>query len=201
MVTLLHYGCGNIQACANIYKRLGIPTQIAATAEDLRGATKLVLPGVGAFDWAMGKLNASGMRDALDELVLGQKTPVLGICVGMQMLARESEEGRLPGLGWIDARVSRFTSADSRMSLPHMGWNDVTPRHDVPLFRSLVHPRFYFLHSYRVEVADASDVLAVADYHGEFPAAMGRGHVFGVQFHPEKSHQWGVGLMQAFAEL
>src|SRR5258707_15821295 len=125
MITIINYGLGNVQAFANLYKRLNIPTAIATSAPDFRDATKLILPGVGAFDHAMELLDASGMRATLDDLVLNRRVPVLGICVGMQILARGSDEGQLAGLGWIDARVRRFASLKKdELLLPHMGWND-----------------------------------------------------------------------------
>ena len=130
MITIINYGLGNVQAFANLYKRLNIPTAVATAAPDFKGATKLILPGVGAFDHAMELLDASGMRGTVDDLVLNQGMPILGVCVGMQILARSSEEGKLAGLGWIDGRVRRFDEKTLRQParLPHMGWNDVVPK-------------------------------------------------------------------------
>ncbi len=202
MITLVNYGLGNIQAFANIYKRLNIPFEVAQTSEELAGAQKIILPGVGAFDWAMSRLEESGMRACLDELVLNRKRPVLGICVGMQMMARCSEEGELPGLGWIDAEVRRFDESAfcQKTRLPHMGWNDVSPVETKSLFNSIDSPQFYFLHSYYFAPSNSVDVLATTDYNGSFTSAVQVGHMFGVQFHPEKSHQWGVQLLKNFAE-
>jgi len=202
MVTLVDYGLGNIQAFAHIYQRLNIPVEVAKTADQLAKAEKLVLPGVGAFDWAMTRLNDSGLRDTLDELVLRQRVPVLGVCVGMQMMAHRSEEGELPGLGWIDAEVLRFDPAQiGETPLPHMGWNDVRPAATDSLFRGIEAPRFYFLHSYCIAPRQPADVLATARYGSDFTAAVRSGHVFGTQFHPEKSHQWGIDLLRNFAEF
>lgn len=203
MITIVNYGVGNVQAFANIFHRLGIPHRLASTAAELEGATQLILPGVGAFDWAMQRLSDSGMRSRLDSLVVDQRVPVLGVCVGMQMLARGSDEGQLPGLGWVPASVRRFdeTRFDQKTRLPHMGWNDVHPQADHPLFREMTAPRFYFLHSYYFQPDTEDTVVATADYMGPFAAAVGAGHIFGVQFHPEKSHQWGVQLLKNFAEL
>lgn len=204
MITLVHYGLGNIQAFVNIYKRLNLPVQVAGTAAELAGADKLILPGVGAFDWAMKRLAASGMREVLDDLVLHRGRPILGICVGMQIMANRSEEGVLPGLGWIAAEVRKFApaSAEQRLQLPHMGWNDVTPRGDGGLFAHLeVGARFYFLHSYYFLPHDPERILATTDYHGPYASSVCAGNIYGVQFHPEKSHGWGIQLLKNFAEL
>lgn len=202
MIAIVDYGVGNVQAIENIYRRLQVPVTRARTAEDLASAERLVLPGVGAFDWAMERLDASGMRATLDDLVLRQGRPVLGICVGMQMMAAASEEGRLPGLGWIDGQVKKLdeTFLAKGTRLPHMGWNDVVCAKD-PLFAHLeTGARFYFLHSFYFAAREPGDVLATADYGGVFPCAVRRGRIRGVQFHPEKSHSWGVQLLKNFAE-
>jgi glutamine amidotransferase len=203
MVTLVDYGIGNIQAFANIFRHLHHDVSIARTETELASATRLVLPGVGAFDWAMERLDASGMRPTLDDLVVKRGVPVLGVCVGMQMMARRSDEGVRPGLGWIDADVRRFDDARStaRTWLPHMGWNDVRPVADSAIFRGIELPRFYFLHSYYVAPADASLVSATTDYAGVFASAVSAGNVHGVQFHPEKSHGWGIQLLSNFSAL
>ena len=203
MITLVDYGLGNIQAFANIYRRLNIAVVVADTADKLARAEKIILPGVGAFDWAMTLLNESGMRACLDNLVLVQKRPVLGVCVGMQMMARSSDEGELPGLGWLDAEVKRFDEARflQQTHLPHMGWNDVQPCAMGCLFKGISAPRFYFLHSYYFAPANPDDVLAVTDYNGTYASAVRSGNIFGTQFHPEKSHQWGIALLKNFAEL
>lgn len=203
MITLVDYGLGNVRAFINIYRRLNIGVQVARTADELATAERIILPGVGAFDWAMTRLNDSGMRVCLDDLVLKQKRPVLGVCVGMQMMARRSDEGSLPGLGWLDAEVRRFDEArfTQKTHLPHMGWNDVEPRESASLFQGMVEPRFYFLHSYYMAPADPANVLAVTEYNGAFTSAVRAENVFGTQFHPEKSHHWGIQLLKNFAEL
>lgn len=199
-VTLVDYGLGNIRAFANIYERLNVPVQIGSTSDVIRSAKRLILPGVGAFDWAMNRLNQSGLRDVLDEMVLERQTPVLGVCVGMQMMGNSSDEGSEPGLGWFDATVSRFdVAASTDTPLPHMGWNDVKPLSADSLFRGINSPRYYFLHSYCVVPADDRDRLATASYAGIFTAAIQKGVMFGTQFHPEKSHGWGIDLLQNFA--
>lgn len=203
MITLVDYGLGNIQAFANIYKRLNISVRIARTADQLADATKLILPGVGAFDWAMTRLNASGMRECLDRLVKDEGRPVLGVCVGMQMMARRSEEGELDGLGWVGGEVLKVDSSGlmAKTRLPHMGWNDVRPLQGASLFTGIESPRFYFLHSYYFKTDLPSNVLATTCYGIEFASAIKAENVYGTQFHPEKSHRWGVDLLKNFAEL
>ena len=204
MICIVDYGLGNIRAFSNVYKRLGIEACTARTAAQLGSASKLILPGVGAFDHAMELLQASGMRETLDELVVARRIPVLGVCVGMQILGRRSDEGRRPGLGWVpgEVRAMAARAGIESLPLPHMGWNDVRPTPDARLFSALDEdPRFYFLHSYYFECERSSDVAATADYGGDFCCAVEAGNVFGVQFHPEKSHHFGVGVLRAFAEI
>ena len=207
MIVIIDYGLGNIQAFVNIYKRLNVPVTIASSVEDLKEfdeSGNIILPGVGAFDWAMSRLDESGMRRRLDELVLNRCRPVLGVCVGMQIMARSSDEGTAQGLGWIDAEVNRFSdvSPTQRATLPHMGWNDVSPLEGDCIFRGMTSgARFYFLHSYYFSPNREKDVLAVTDYNGSYTSSVRSNNIFGVQFHPEKSHQWGIKLLQNFAEL
>lgn len=204
MIHIIDYGLGNIQAFLTMYKRLDIPCVRARMPRDLEGAERLILPGVGAFDHAMELLEASGMRPELEFLVQERKTPVLGICVGMQMLAEGSDEGELPGLAWVRGRVRSFESlpAAHHLPRPHMGWNDVNPRRSSPLFKDLEQDaRFYFLHSYYFECSDQDSTAATADYGEPYACAVNAGHVWGVQFHPEKSHHWGAQLLKNFAEM
>lgn len=204
MMTIVDYGLGNVLAFATVYKRLNVPVTVAKTASDLQQASRIILPGVGSFDHAMELLDASGMRTCLDERVREAGVPVLGICVGMQIIAESSEEGRLRGLGWIRGRVRKFDA--SRLAhkphLPHMGWNDVRAVKHSALFEQLdAQASFYFLHSYYFECAAADDVLAVSNYGGEFSCAVSSNNVYGVQFHPEKSHRFGTQLLKNFSEL
>lgn len=204
MITLIDYGVGNMNAFVNVYKRVDVPVKIAKTAEDLIGAEKLILPGVGHFDHAMEQLNKSGMREFLDELVLEKHIPVIGICVGMQMMANESEEGNLEGLKWIDAKVKKFDESKINLitKLPHMGWNDVKPVKDLELFKGLENDSiFYFLHSYYFQCNNQQDVMAVSYYGGEFASAAHHENIYGIQFHPEKSHHYGEILLHNFAKL
>ena len=202
MIAILDYGLGNIKAFANIYRELNIPFQIARDRSALLAADRIILPGVGHFDHAMQRLNGSGMREALDEAIVFHRKPVLGVCVGMQMLARSSEEGAEPGLGWIDGTVSRigFPVETTRGLLPHMGWSTISACAEEPLLRGLDAERgFYFLHSYQFVCNDRADVIATADYAMPFDCAVRRGNVYGVQFHPEKSHGNGICLLKNFA--
>ena len=204
MITIINYGLGNILAFVNVYNSLGIPVKIARCAADLENATKLILPGVGSFDHAMVLLQRSGMRSTLEDLVLSQAVPVLGVCVGMQILAATSEEGKLRGLAWINGGVRRFesTSAEKPIRLPHMGWNDVNPVGSSALFAGLTGDRrFYFLHLYYFHCDDKENILAQSEYGKTFSCAVQLKNVFGVQFHPEKSHHSGTQLLKNFAEM
>ena len=204
MITIINYGLGNIRAFVNVYNQLNIPINIATHRDDLKTATKVILPGVGAFDYAMQRLEQSGMRQTLDEIVLHRHVPVLGICVGMQILACSSEEGRLPGLGWIDGEVKRFNppSLSNSICVPHMGWNNIKLLKKNGLLQGFdLDARLYFLHSYYFQSHRNEDIIATTDYCKEFACAVNSGNVFGVQFHPEKSHQWGIRLLENFSKV
>lgn len=208
MISIVDYGLGNVQAFANIYKRLDLPCMIVKNAEELLQASRIILPGVGSFDWAIELLENSGMRKTLDEMVINRAVPVLGVCVGMQIMAERSDEGKLPGLGWIkEAEVKRFDFSQEldnghiRNRLPHMGWNDVKPTSFDTLFKNLINPQFYFLHSYYFLPNIPQLVLAQSDYGIQFVSAIAQNNIMGVQFHPEKSHHWGVELLRNFSEI
>jgi glutamine amidotransferase len=203
MIRIVDYGLGNILAFQNMYKRLNVEVAVAKTAGDLASATRIILPGVGAFDHAMELLDQSGMRPTLTELVMDRKMPVIGICVGMQILAKASDEGTRPGLGWIDGQVRHFGALEGQnLLVPHMGWNDVRPTPGNRLFENLeTDARFYFLHSFFFECAQAADVAAAANYGIDFACAVRHDNIHGVQFHPEKSHHFGAQLLKNFAEL
>jgi glutamine amidotransferase len=206
MIALIDYGLGNISAFLNVYKRLHVPVMIASKREDIRKASKLILPGVGHFDKAMTLFNDSGMRDEVEASVVSRNVPILGVCVGMQMLAHSSDEGASSGLGWIDGRVKVFSEEQRNVTaspLPHMGWNDVAPDVTSPLFRDFDanDTRFYFLHSYFFDCFDrARSCVGSTNYRGEFCCAVNEKNVYGVQFHPEKSHGYGERLLKNFAE-
>lgn len=204
MIVIVDYGLGNIKAFSNMYKRMNIEARVARSADDLRDAERIILPGVGHFDHAMELLDASGMRQALDDAALDRRIPILGICVGMQILAEGSDEGRRAGLGWIPGRVRSLKNLplSSATPLPHMGWNDVRPVDGSGLFAGLESDaRFYFLHSFYFQPSNDNASDAVANYGADFACAVGSANVKGVQFHPEKSHHWGARLLKNFAEL
>lgn len=203
MIGIIDYGVGNIKAFANIYKNLNIPFKIVKDISEFENITKLILPGVGSFDHAMISLQNSGMREKLDELVLEKKIPVIGICVGMQMLAKSSEEGTLNGLGWIDGIVKKFDKSKIKNApLPHMGWNNLKIEKKNKIFDNLEeNPRYYFLHSYYFECENKEDVIATATYGEKFDCMINHKNIYGIQCHPEKSHHNGMQLLKNFGEL
>jgi glutamine amidotransferase len=203
MIAIIDYGSGNVSAIANIYKQLRIPHVVTADHGEIADADRYILPGVGAFDRVITDLENRGLRKILDEQVLERKKKVLGICIGMQILADSSEEGELPGLGWIPGRIRQIdeTLIRSKPKLPHMGWNSITPQRATPIFQNLDLDRgFYFLHSYFFDAANREDVLATVEYGASLPCAVSRSNVFGMQFHPEKSHSNGMSVFRNFAE-
>ncbi|WP_299430987.1 imidazole glycerol phosphate synthase subunit HisH [uncultured Maribacter sp.] len=204
MIKIVNYGSGNIQAILNIYKQLNIDCFVANTPEELKDATKLILPGVGAFDETMDQLIKSGFKKELDRLVIEEKTPVIGICVGMQILAKKSEEGILDGLGYIDAEVKKFdiNTFTEKPYLPHLGWNSINPIRNHEIFNNIDFEKgFYFLHTYYFSCLSKEDTLATTNYGNQFSSAVNYDNVFGMQFHPEKSHSNGIQLFKNFANL
>jgi len=204
MITIIDYGLGNIKAFVNVYERLNISCKVAMNSNDLKDASKLILPGVGSFDHAMDRLLQSGMKETIEELVLNHKIPILGICVGMQILAKSSEEGNMPGLGWIDAVVKKFDTSliPQQTHLPHMGWNSVSLTQKNDLLRGLeANSRFYFLHSYYFSCNNTQDIISESEYGMKFTCAVNCGNIYGVQFHPEKSHHNGITVLKNFGNL
>ena len=204
MISIIDYGSGNIQAIYTVFKNLNIPVKIASNRNDLKNIDKIILPGVGAFDYAMEKLEKSGMLDSLTSLVLNEKKHVLGICVGMQMLALSSKEGKRTGLGWLNADVKKFLPSynSAKISIPHMGWNNIQLVKNDGLLQGLDSSSFfYFLHSYYFHTRNSEHVLATTYYGKDFICAVNRENIYGVQFHPEKSHLNGIKVLKNFAEL
>ena len=203
LIAIVDYGTGNVGSLGNMLHKIGQPSELASTPDVLERADAILLPGVGAFDRGMGNLQASGLLETLTRRVRHDGVRVLGICLGMQLLARSSEEGTLPGLGWIDAvcRKFSFPPEDRQHKVPHMGWNAVIPRSGEALFAEMEPGAlFYFVHSYHVVCADPGDVLGVSEYGETFTSAVRRDNVFGVQFHPEKSLRFGMRLLRNFCE-
>lgn len=202
MIVIVDYQMGNPGSIRNMLKKFGVPSLISSELADIESATKLVLPGVGSFDRAIQNLHDRGMFEVLNRKVRAGRTPILGICLGMQLMTRRSEEGILDGFGWIDAETVRFRDLAPGMKVPHMGWNRIAPARRHPILEGLgENPRFYFVHSYFVRCASRGDCLATTAYGPEFDSAIVRDHVIGVQFHPEKSHKFGMRLLKNFADL
>lgn len=205
MICIIDYGVGNVQAFLNLYRRMGIDAYRATISSELDDASHLILPGVGHFDHAMNKLNNSGLREKLDNLILDEKIPLLGVCVGMQVLANRSNEGKLSGLGYLPGDVLAFKDSYKGFSLPtpHMGWNhlDLKCESEELPFQNKDKPEFYFLHSYYFDCHDPEIVLATSNYGLNFPAIVRWKNVFGMQCHPEKSHGWGERFLKFFAEI
>lgn len=200
-VTIVDYGMGNLGSIQNMFKRIGARARISASPLDVEQADKILLPGVGAFDAAMERINSCGFREVLDHKALIQRVPILGICLGMQLLTLSSEEGKTPGLGWISAKTQRFPQIDG-LKVPHMGWNAVNRSGPSALTEGLdPEARYYFVHSFFVRVEHNEDSVLRAHYGVTFDAAIGHGNIFGAQFHPEKSHRFGMQLLSNFARL
>jgi glutamine amidotransferase len=200
MIAVIDYGVGNLGSIRNMLKKIGADSVITGDPAAIAAAERLVLPGVGAFDRGIEALQASHLVPLLERRVLQEQVPILGICLGMQLMTRRSEEGTRPGLGWIDAEVLRLRPSDAGLKVPHMGWNRITPVRDNALMHGLPdEPRFYFVHSYHVRCHDGADVIATTTYGEPFHSAFHRGNVWGVQFHPEKSHKFGMALLRNFA--
>lgn len=201
-IVIINFGMGNLGSIQNMFKKIGTPSVISSDPKDIVQADKLVLPGVGSFDNGMNQLDEMGLIPVLHDKVIQNKTPVLGICLGMQLMTLSSEEGKRSGLGWIDAVTVRFKHSGDmgNLKIPHMGWNSVTVMKDSALFADMYHdPRFYFVHSYHAVCKNARDVLTTTHYGYDFVSAFQSGNIMGVQFHPEKSHKFGMQLLKCFA--
>jgi imidazole glycerol-phosphate synthase subunit HisH len=201
MIVVVDYGMGNLGSIENMLKKIGVQPIVSDDPEIIASASKLILPGVGSFDKAMERINSSNLLQVLDQHALVEKKPILGICLGMQLLTRKSEEGKLPGLGWIEADTLRFPVMN-QLKIPHMGWNEVKLNYDSPLTNNLpLKSKFYFVHSYRVKVDYENLSILKCQYGIEFDAAIQHENIFGAQFHPEKSHRYGMQFLRNFIEL
>lgn len=199
-ICIIDYGLGNLASIRNMLRKAGGKSEISSDPQVLAQAEKLILPGVGHFAAGMENLQHSGLLPVLNEAVLHKKTPILGICLGMQLMAKHSEEGDVAGLGWFDAEIIRFRQEQmGSLKVPHMGWNEVHATHTHPLFPDLEQPeRFYFVHSYHIRCNQPADILANAHYGYDFTCAVSRDNIAGMQFHPEKSHRFGMEMMERF---
>lgn len=201
MVTIIDYGMGNLGSIVNMIKKIGGDSILTSDKSAIEKAQKLILPGVGAFDNGMKHINELGISELLTRKVLSEKIPLLGICLGMQLLTKGSEEGILPGLGWVDAETIKFKS-DSSIRIPHMGWNTVKVMKPNPLINNEdPDTRFYFVHSYYVKCHQPEDILLTTNYGIEFTSGLQHGNIWGVQFHPEKSHKFGMRLLTNFLAI
>lgn len=203
MIAIINYGLGNLTSILNMHKRLGIDAVITNDPGELQKADKLILPGVGHFDKGMQNLQQNGLRALLDKMVLQEKKYMLGICLGAQLMTRSSEEGMEKGLGWLPADTIRFKFDDnSSLKVPHMGWTDLNVRKDSPIWQNLpAEPRFYFVHTYHFKFDDTINVTGSAVYGYDFVCAFQKENILGVQFHPEKSHKYGMKLLENFSKL
>lgn len=202
MLTIVDYGLGNLGSIKNMLKKIGVESEITSDSEKIRSASKLILPGVGAFDNGMTNLKEAGLIDVLNKKVHDEKTPILGICLGMQLMTNSSEEGSEKGLGWINAETKKFdfSGTEKKYPVPHMGWEYVKAKKASRLLENMYdEPRFYFVHSYFVSVNNPVDALLETNYGFDYVSGFEKGNIVGVQFHPEKSHKFGMVLLKNFA--
>jgi glutamine amidotransferase len=203
VISVIDYGCGNTHAFINVFKRLNLPVNIARTVAEVEKTNKIVLPGVGSFDYVMNSFNKSGLRDIVEQKVMIEKIDVIGVCAGMQIFAETSDEGNEKGLGWIKGKIRLFNikKVNHTTKLPHMGWNTINPE-KTSLFKGIdKQSRFYFVHSYYFDNYYPENMISTTNYAGVFTSAVNKNNIYGVQFHPEKSHENGLQLLKNFAEL
>ena len=201
MITIIDYGLGNLVSVKNMLKKLGAECIITDKVSEIEKAKKMILPGVGAFDNGMTLIKQKGLLDILNKKATEEKIPVLGICLGMQLLTKASEEGVEKGLGWVDAQTIKFNFPDKTLKVPHMGWSYIEVKKDNALIRKEDKHRFYFVHSYYVKCNDANEVIASCNYGNEFTCMFNHENIYGAQFHPEKSLKFGMELLNNFAKI
>lgn len=203
MIAIINYGLGNLASIKNMFKRLGIDAIITNNTEEIESAAKLLLPGVGHFKRGMANLNESGLIEVLNKEVIEKKKPILGICLGAQLMTAHSEEGNVNGLKWVDAKTVQFDATRlSGLPIPHMGWTDISPKNHCELLTDLpADPRYYFVHSYHFQFQKEEEITATAKYGYEFACAFKKDNIFGAQFHPEKSHKYGMKMLSNFNEI
>ncbi|CAB1063928.1 Imidazole glycerol phosphate synthase amidotransferase subunit HisH [Olavius sp. associated proteobacterium Delta 1] len=202
MICIVNYGMGNLGAIQNMLRKIGAESVVSSNGDDIEKADMIILPGVGAFDNGMKNLERLNLLDILNAKVIIKKTPVLGICLGAQLITKRSEEGSLPGLGWLDAETIRFNFLGDHVNhkIPHMGWNTVTVQKASHIFNTMdEESRFYFVHSFHLACNNPKDILTTTTYGYEFVSSFQKGNIIGVQFHPEKSHKFGMKLLTKFA--
>ena len=202
MIVIVNYGSGNLGSMLNMFKKIGQEAVLGNTVEDIEKADKIILPGVGSFDAGMEKLNTSGLKEILNFKVLEKKIPILGVCLGLQLMTSKSEEGVLNGLGWINAETNKFKLDSNQFKIPHMGWNEIKIEKKCKLFEGMEEQenRFYFVHSYHLVCSVKEDILVSTHYGYNFACGVERANILGVQFHPEKSHKFGMQLLRNFSE-
>ena len=203
MIAIIDYGCGNTYAFINAFKSLNVPAIVAKTVDELESASKIVLPGVGSFDYVMQSFNSSGLRSIVEKKVIEENINVLGVCAGMQIFAEESDEGNEKGLGWVNGKIRLFDTRNIKheTKLPHMGWNTIMPKKSLLFNKINDESRFYFVHSYYFDNSKDEDMISTTNYGGIFTSSINKNNIYGVQFHPEKSHKNGLQLLKNFAEL
>jgi glutamine amidotransferase len=204
MISIIDYKMGNVGSIKNMLSRIGVESVITSDYKVIQSSKGIILPGVGGFDKAMTNLSQMDILPLLNSLVINDKKPILGICLGMQIMARNSEEGKMPGLGWIDAEIKKFRFKDDNINLkiPHMGWNEIIEKKESEFLKNMYNnSRFYFVHSYHMISNKQDDILTSTSYGYEFVSAIEKGNIIGVQFHPEKSHKYGMRLLENFSKI
>ncbi len=203
MIVIIDYKTGNLRSIQNMLKRIGYQSLISSDPAEIKKAEKLILPGVGSFDYGMEQLEQTGLIEMMNEKVLVEKTAILGICLGVQLFTQSSEEGSKKGLGWFNAKTVKFDSQKLELNqkVPHMGWSEIEMKPNCRLFKNLAdHPRFYFVHGYHLYTDQAGEIAATASYGYPFTVALEKENIVGVQFHPEKSHKFGMQVLKNFVE-